>query len=133
MTLIFLKALLAWLVLVCIAIANALLRERLMAPSLGPALALPLSGLSLSAFIFLFALATVPLIGKSSSQVYLAIGLFWLLLTLAFEFLFGHYVAGKSWAEIAQVFNLARGDLFILVLITSAIVPWLAAKLRGLI
>jgi len=61
------------------------------------------------------------------------IGLLWLVLTLLFEFIFGHFVAGKSWQDIAQVFNVKKGDLFLLVLVVTAISPWLAAKIRGFI
>jgi len=52
---------------------------------------------------------------------------------LIFEYLFGHYIVGKPWQEINQVFNIFKGDLFIIVLIVSAVSPWLTAKLKGLV
>lgn len=51
------------------------------------------------------------------------IGLMWLLLTVGFEFLFFHYIAGKPWEELLNDYNLAQGRLWVLVLLTLAIGP----------
>ncbi len=51
-----------------------------------------------------------------------------MVMTLIFEFLFGHYVAGKSWSSILLVFNIMNGDLFVIVLVVSLITPLLVAK-----
>ena len=37
----------------------------------------------------------------------------WLGMTLAFEFLFGHYIAGKSWSLLLADYNLAAGRLWV--------------------
>jgi hypothetical protein len=42
-------------------------------------------------------------------------------------------VAGKSWSDIWAVFNVARGNLFLLVLVAAGLAPWLAARARGLV
>ena len=36
---------------------------------------------------------------------------------------------GKSWTELAQVFNILTGNLMLLVLVVSGTAPYLAAKL----
>ncbi|WP_052299073.1 hypothetical protein [Thermodesulfatator indicus] len=61
------------------------------------------------------------------------IGFLWLILTLLFEFIFGHYITGKPWKDVMQVFNLKKGDLFTVVLAATAVSPWLAAKIKGII
>jgi hypothetical protein len=122
-----------WLLTVIIAIVNAVLREKLLTPRIGAEVALPLSGLVLSMFILVIAFMSIPFIGLSESKICILVGMVWLVLTLSFEFLFGHYVAGKPWYEIMQVFNIKKGDLFIVVLLVTAISPWLCAKLRGLV
>ena len=96
-------------------------------------MALPLSGILLTALVFLITLMFISVIGYSESKVYILVGFLWVALTLSFEFLFGHYVVGKSWQEIIKIFNMLRGDLFIVVLFISAISPWTAAKLRGIL
>jgi len=46
-------------------------------------------------------------------------------LTVAFEFLFGHYVDGKSWGDLAANYALWRGRLWPLVPLVIAITPTL--------
>lgn len=128
-----LKAIGLWLVIVIAAILNGIFRESVLEPTLGANLALPLSGILLSILVFVITLALISFFDSTEAKVYIWIGLFWILLTLSFEFLFGHYVIGKSWLEILKVLNFMKGDLFLLVLLVSAVSPWLAAKVRGII
>ena len=53
-------------------------------------------------------------------------------MTLLFEFGFGHYVAGKPWQEIFPVFNVMAGDLFLLVLLTCFSAPLLVSKMKAI-
>ena len=133
MTGILFKATGIWLVIVVAAIFNGVFREKVIVPGIGADLALPLSGMLLAILVFLITFMSIAFIGSSEQKTYLMVGLFWLALTLSFEFLFGHYVAGKPWKEIIQVFNIRKGDLFIVVLIITAISPWIAAKVRGIV
>ena len=127
------KAIGIWLIFVISAILNGVFREKVLVPAIGTSIALPLSGVILAALVFLVTLMLVPFIGSSESTVYFLIGFLWVGLTLSFEFFFGRFVAGKSWQEIMQVFNVKKGELFILVLAITAVSPWVAAKLRGIL
>jgi hypothetical protein len=133
MSSILLKAMMLWFVIVVAAILNGIFREKVLVPAIGANIALPLSGTLLAALVFLVTLTLISFFESTEPNVYIWVGLFWVLLTLSFEFLFGHYVAGKSWQEIMNVLNIKKGDLFLLVLIVTAISPWLAAKVRGII
>jgi hypothetical protein len=53
-------------------------------------------------------------------------------LTLAFEFLAGHYLFGNPWSKLLADYNLLRGHIWVLVLITTAFGPLLSAYGRGL-
>ena len=128
-----LKAFAVWLLMVAAAIANGILRDNLLVNVLGREAALPVSGVLLAALVFLISYVTLPWLGKIAASSYIAVGLMWVALTLVFEFGFGHFVLGKSWQELLQVFKLAKGDLFLLVLLVSAASPYLVAKLRNLI
>lgn len=125
------KSIAVWLVIVIAAIFNGAIREKLLIPFIGSDISLPLSGITLSALVFIITYVAIPFFGNVKSGVYLLIGAFWILLTLAFEYLFGHYVMGTPWHEINQVFTLLNGNLFIIVLIVTALSPWAAARLRG--
>ncbi|MEJ2690141.1 MAG: hypothetical protein P8130_09360 [Deltaproteobacteria bacterium] len=124
------KAFGVWLVMVAAAIGNGLLRERLLVPWLGGSVALPASGVLLSFFILIITWVALPIFGKLRGISYLGLGLLWCCSTLAFEFGFGHYIVGKAWREILQVFNPTRGNLFSFDLVVTFFSPWLAARLR---
>jgi len=132
MTVVVIKSVGIWLIIVIAAILNGVTREKLLTSLVGSGVSLPLSGITLSGLVLVITYFTIPFLGEVKTGVYFVIGLIWVVLTLAFEYLFGHYVAGKPWHEINQVFNLLKGDLFIVVLIVSAASPWIAAKLKGL-
>jgi membrane protease YdiL (CAAX protease family) len=125
------RAAVIWLVIVCFAVSNGILRENILAPRLGETFALPLSGLTLSIIVFVVAYFSFNFIGAKASTTCIFIGIQWVLMTLAFEFIFGLFVADKSWSELLQVFNIARGNLFLLVLVVTLISPSIVAKTKG--
>jgi hypothetical protein len=53
----------------------------------------------------------------------IGIGGFWLVLTVSFEFLAGHYLFGNSWEALFADYRIWRGRLWVLVLLTTAIAP----------
>ncbi len=57
----------------------------------------------------------------------LALGLFWTLATIAFEFGFGRLVMGHSWARLLADYNLLAGRVWVLVLLTLYFGPRLCA------
>lgn len=127
----FLKALGLWGLLAGLGILNGILRVSLLSPHLGQTLALPLSGITLALFILLLVWATLPWLGALRAAQYWQVGGLWLLLTVLFELAFGRLVGGKSWAELLQAYDVTQGNLWLLVLLTIACAPWLAARLRG--
>ncbi|MGB5706007.1 MAG: hypothetical protein WBM41_04195 [Arenicellales bacterium] len=127
----FFKSLSMWVIIALCAIANGVFRENILAPVLGKTLALPMSGLSLSIAIFIVTNLSFSLINGNDKLTYILIGLQWVLLTLFFEFVFGHYVVGKSWTSIFEVFNIVKGDLFLVVLVIILVSPLLVAMIKG--
>ncbi len=51
---------------------------------------------------------------RSRSQAW-GIGGVWMLMTVAFEFLFFHYVGHRPWSELLAAYDLSRGRLWALV------------------
>jgi len=51
------------------------------------------------------------------------IGAFWAILTIGFEFGFGHYVMGRPWDYLLADYNILKGRLWSLVLLTMLIAP----------
>lgn len=125
------KALVVWFGILVLAIANGMLREAVLVPMLGKPGGLIASGIILSALILAVACLVLPWFGRSSMATYLAVGVVWLGLTLAFEFMFGYFIQGKPWPEIIQAYTFKDGNLWPIVLLTTAAAPYLAAKIRG--
>lgn len=114
-----------WLLIAVLAVLNGFLREAILQPLLGTRLALPVSGVVLALIVLIVTFVCF----RWLAGPYWLIGIQWVVMTLLFEFGFGHYVAGKSWPELLQTFNMLRGDLFVLVLLVSLIAPRLVAWL----
>lgn len=125
------KILILWFALVIVAILNGGFRERVLDKHLDETAALCLSGLLLCALVFMITLVSIGLFKGEPVIVYFYIGICWVLLTLAFEYGFGHYVQGKPWTEINNNFDIAHGNLFLLVMIVTATSPYLSASVKG--
>ena len=128
-----LKVCAIWLLIAVVAIGNGVVRAQALIPALGTTAGLLVSGVSLSVIVFCVTYSAFNWFGRQRGVIYVAIGLQWVLMTLAFEFLFGHYVGGKSWSDILIVFNIAKGDLFLVVLVVTLLSPWVVAKLKGVL
>jgi hypothetical protein len=59
----------------------------------------------------------------------LGIGFFWVVITVIFEFVFGHYVMGHPWQKLFADYNLLNGRLWVLVLINNIVAPLLSGKI----
>lgn len=129
----FLKTSMIWLIIALLAIINGLFRENVLVGMIGPNMAVPVSGITLSMIVLIVTYVSFPLFGKHHALTYFVIGLQWVLMTLLFEFIFGHYVMGKSWFSLLQVFDIMKGDLFIIVLIVSLFSPLLVAKIKKIL
>ncbi len=126
-----LKTVGVWLLFMVLAILNGMLRVKVLSPLLGRTPALMLSGILLAAVIFLATYLLVPKFKVSHSKQYWMIGALWVLFTLAFEFLFGHYVIGESWRSLLSAYNVATGNLWLLVVFSILFSPYFASRLRA--
>lgn len=81
---------------------------------------------SVASFILLFGIYAwwvLPWLSLSSRREALRVGLFWLVLTVAFEFLFGHFVAGQPWEKLLHDYNVTEGRLWVVVLLWVTLAP----------
>lgn len=115
--------LLGWFGLMLLAIFNGIIRNRYYLNRVGDLRAHQLSTLTLlllmSAFIWVLARCW-PL--ASSGQA-LTVGGIWLVVTVLFEFAFGHYVVKKSWAVLLADYNLLKGRVWVLILLWTLLAP----------
>jgi len=60
----------------------------------------------------------------------LIIGLLWLVMTVLFEFGFGHFIMKHPWEKLFHDYRMDKGRLWILVLLWTAIVPYVIYSLH---
>jgi hypothetical protein len=121
---------LAWLILVVAAIINGAIREAIYKNSLGDLRAHQVSTLTgiILFGVIVWALSRFwPL--PSAKQAW-TVGFIWLAMTIAFEFLFGHFMAGQPWSKLLHDYNLLEGRVWLLVLIWVTIAPYVFYKLQ---
>ena len=127
---IYLRALAGWFVLMIVAILNGIMRTALISPHLGEQSGHVISTITLCIVLFAAIWITNPWIKPAGVKGALAIGVFWLLLTVAFEFIAGHYLFGHSWEKLSADYNLIKGRVWVLVLITILFAPACVEQMR---
>ncbi len=125
------KYLIAWFVMLLVSVANGALRQFTFGKYFGET-----SAHLISTVIGIFLLgiviwAYVRRYPPDSGRQALLIGLLWMALTVAFEFLFFHYVGGRSWSELLANYNLFEGRVWVAVLAWVAIAPYVFFRLKS--
>jgi hypothetical protein len=127
------RALAVWFALLVLAFANGAFREIALVPALGDTAGHAISSVTLSAAIFLLAWFTIAWIHPTSTGDVWTVGALWLTLTLAFEFLGGHYLFGTPWNTLLADYDVPAGRIWILVLATTTLAPVVSAWAQGLL
>jgi hypothetical protein len=128
---ILLRALTIWIVLILAEIVHGVARAIILVPYVGEFRSSQIGVFSGMAIIFVIALAFDRWLGANRQLQLLSIGVLWLVLTLAFEFLFGHFIAGVSWDRIAADYDVLHGGLLPFGMLFLMFAPLLARKMRG--
>jgi hypothetical protein len=115
-----------WFGIMLLAILNGAIRDLLFVPRLGEFIARAVSCITLASAILLVAWLTLRWIGPASLDDAWTIGVMWLAMTLAFEFLAGHYLFRTPWPTLLADYNLLAGRLWILVLLATVAAPPIA-------
>lgn len=124
------KALAVWLLILLLAVTNGVLRESVLLPLLGLPTGMLISGLVLCVLILIVSYLALPWLAVRKRKQQWALGLFWLFLTLSFEFSFAA-LQGQSLVEMLAAYTFTDGNLWPVVLVVTALAPRLMAKLRG--
>ncbi len=125
-----LKAAVIWLLILVCAVLNGAFREAVLLPRFGTPVALVLSGVLLAVLILVVSFASIGWLGPRNTPQSLRVGLFWLCLTLAFEFGFGRLVEHRGWSELLEAYTFKDGNLWPLVLAVTFFAPLAAFRVR---
>jgi hypothetical protein len=114
----------AWLLFLPVAVLNGLLREKIFKRFMKDRAAHQLSTLILiCAFFGMARLMLGSAAGGLSTGALLAIGAFWVLCTMLFEFGFGHFVMHHPWERLLADYNLCKGRVWPLFLAAELMAP----------
>ena len=127
------RSFVVWVAMLATASTNGFIRDAWLTPRIGEVGGRALSTLILSILVVLLTWLTVRWIRPRTPADAWVIGGLWLTLTLAFEFLAGHYLLDAPWARLLEDYNLFRGRIWPLVLVTIVVAPRWSARARGLL
>jgi hypothetical protein len=125
----FVLAIGTWLLFTIFAIINAGIRNIVYKPYIGDLRAHQLSTIIFIIIIFIITYLVLRNTNLNlTTEETLIIGTIWLLFTICFEFLAGHYIFGNSWDKLLADYNILKGRIWSLVLITIFFSPYLTNK-----
>ncbi|MDX9971449.1 MAG: hypothetical protein RBU21_00520 [FCB group bacterium] len=123
--------LLAWVLMIPLAIANGVLRQTTYGKHMPEKRAHQVSTLTGIVVFGAYVWAVSVLWPFPSAAMAWRVGLLWTTMTVAFEFAFGHYVAKHSWSRLLTDYNLLKGRVWILFLIWLAATPCVFHRLQA--
>jgi uncharacterized BrkB/YihY/UPF0761 family membrane protein len=120
------KAVLSWFMFIPIAFLNGYIREVTYKPCLGYLAGHQISTvIGTTAFLILIYFMFKKVVKKASNKELFLAGLLMTVMTIIFEFGFGHYIRGFSWDYLLADYNIFKGRIWIVVLLAELIGPWL--------
>lgn len=125
----YLKSLGIWFILAVSAIVVATFRVGVLLPPFGEQTAHQVGTLLYLIVQFFIIYFFIKKLKLKEIKTLLGIGIFWVVITIMFEFIFGHYVMGHQWQKLFADYNLFNGRLWILVLINNLIAPLISRKI----
>lgn len=125
----FLQAVGVWIILLIAAVINGTIRQKFIGILIDEQPAHIVSTILLALIIFIVASLFIRAKGIRKRSTLLFIGVLWVLLTVAFEFLFFHYASGVPWSKLLADYNILKGRIFPLVLLSSLLSPLIASRL----
>lgn len=125
------RAIGVWFVLMAAESLHGTLRQLLLAPLLGDWRARQVSVFTASLLILWITYLFVRWLRAGTVGDLLAIGCFWVVLTLAFEFTLGRLVFGFTWERLLADYDLRAGGLMFFGMLILLLAPFLATRLRA--
>ena len=120
-----------WLVFVVIAIINAAVRNKVYKPVVGDLVAHQISTVIFVSLIFVVTYLILRVSGLQLTDLSaLVMGSIWLVSTILFEFVAGHYAFKNSWEKLLADYNIFKGRIWSLVLLATFLAPYITNQLR---
>jgi len=124
----YLKSLAVWLSFGVVAVTLGGLRDVFLRPRVGELRAHQIGTGAVCVVIAVIIVLSMRWLQPTPSQA-AAIGALWALLTVVFEFTVFHYIAGEPWQRLLANYNVMKGRLWPLVLVTELVLPYVTVRL----
>lgn len=118
----------AWVGMVVLAILNAVFREVFITPSAGEYAGHVISTATLLILLAAYIYVYFRRMPAHNGRELALVGVLWAGLTVAFEFLFGHYVAGEAFADLLALYDVTQGNLWVFVPLFVLVAPTLFGR-----
>jgi len=125
----YLKSLGVWFILAISAILVATFRVGVLLPPFGEQTAHQLGTILYLIVQFLIIYFFIKKMKIKETKTLLGIGIFWVVITIIFEFVFGHFVMGHPWQKLFADYNLLNGRLWVLVLLNNLAAPLISGRM----
>lgn len=127
-----LRAVAVWTVFILVESVHGVARGLWLEPRVGAELAGRIGFAVGTALCVVIPLLFARWLGTQTTRQCLLVGALWFCATLAFEVALGRFARGYSWGRIADEYRVDRGALMPYGLLVLALMPWIAARVRGL-
>ena len=125
------QGLLLWLAMAFLSFLLGLFDDLVLAPRIG-GIAVPLTGLAMSACIALLVYYSLPHMERVTAGEYWLLGLLLMCLTVIFECFDGFVLEKSSLEQVIAAYNPLTGNLWIVVMATVLCSPRIVSVIRGL-
>jgi hypothetical protein len=119
-----------WLVQLVVIVVLGGLRDTYLQPLIGDHRAHQVGTIAASLAVFGIICLLLSWIGPASRVQAFGLGVFWLLLALVFEFGVFHFIVGVPWPRLLAGYNLAQGNLLVVLWLTVLLAPVVCFALR---
>ena len=125
----YIKSLGVWVILAVSAIVVATFRIGVLLPKFAEQTAHQLGTVLYLIVQFIIIYIFIKKMKIKETKTLLGIGIFWVVITILFEFVFGHFIMGHPWEKLLADYNLLNGRLWVLVLVNSITAPLINGKI----
>ena len=125
------RIILTWVLFIPVAIINGIFRERLYRDMVGELAAHQISTAILSiAFIAVAYSMVGNIVSEADTFKLFAIGALWVIMTIVFEFGFGHYVDQVTLDKLLNDYNILKGRIWLIFLIVELCTPYIIKMIK---
>ena len=114
-----------------IALANATIREVEYKRDVGELAAHQISTLTACILVGVYVWVLSNYLGIQSAGQAIGIGLMWLIMTVAFEVGFGHFIVGNPWSRLLHDYNVLHGRVWSLFVLWIAVAPYVFYEIKS--